>query len=117
MDNVIDYFSRKSYKEIMNASYCNNNDLTNIHRVYLGCLKQQDSNAIRDLIVKLEFKKSQIDHLTEEWETLNIQYQEILQHCINYLELPRTININLKKDNITISEEGHSWVIYDWNSG
>ena len=28
--------------------------------------------------------------------------------------MPKTINVNSKKDIITISEEGHSWVVYDF---
>lgn len=65
-------------------------------------------------ISELDFKREQIDKLTVEWENLRLQYQELLKHCISYLNLPRSISINYEKDSIMISEEGHSWVIYNY---
>lgn len=69
---------------------------------------------MRNLISELDFKREQIDQLTIEWENQRSQYQELLKHCISYLNLPRSISINYEKDSVMISEEGHSWVIYDY---
>lgn len=112
--NIIDFFSRKSYTEITTRDYQINDELTKRFGTYLGCLKHQDSKALRDISAELDFKREQIDKQTTEWELLNIKYQEILRHCLNYLNSPGTVDIKLEKDIIMISENGHAWVIYDF---
>lgn len=114
MDNVIDFFSKRSYKNLTTKDFQKNDELTEKHGIYLGCLKHQDTKEMRNLIAEMDFKREQIDKLTVEWENQQFQYQELLQHCLGYLNLPRSISINHEKDSVMVSEEGHSWVIYDY---
>jgi len=114
MENVIDFFSRKSYKKITEDYYLKNDELTEKHGIYIGCLIEQDARVIRNLLGELEDKHQQIQRITAEWETLYAQYTDLLQYCIGYLALPSSISINLEKDSVMISKDGHSWVVPDY---
>ncbi len=112
--NVVDFFSKQSYSEITTKKSHNNDELTEKFGVYLGCLMKKDTIAIRNLIGELEFKSEQINQLTTEWERLYSEHQELLHYCLDFLKNPRTKDINSEKDYVMISEDGHTWVIYDY---
>jgi len=114
MNNVIDFFSRKSYQEITLRDYQMNDELTDQYGIYIGCLIKQDVTTIRSLVGELDIKSEQIEQLTATWDALNQQYYEIIQNCLVYLNLPKTMNINLDKDSIMISEDGHAWVVHNY---
>ena len=114
MDNVIDFFSRSSYKDITSKHYQRNDEFTEKYGIYIGCLKEEDTKAIRNISAALEFKHQQIEQLNAEWANLYGQYCELLQHCLDYLKLPRDCTINLEKDTVMISVEGNSWVIHNY---
>ena len=49
MDNVIDFFSKQSYKDITTKDFQKNDELNEKHGIYLGCLKHQDTKEMRHL--------------------------------------------------------------------
>lgn len=113
--NVVDFFTKQSYTAITAQDFHRNNTMTEEMGVYLGCLVQSHASRLRSLIADLEFKRVQLDQLTEEWERLNDEKELLLQHCFNYLNNPGTKNINLEDDEMMIAENGHIWVIYNYD--
>jgi hypothetical protein len=112
--NVVDFFSRQSYLDITTKDSKANDDLTEKYGVYLGCLMKKDAKLFRNIMGELDFKRQQINQLTEDWERLYVDQQELLNYCLNFLKNPITKNINLEKDTVMVSENGHTWVIYDF---
>lgn len=111
--NVVDFFSKQSFSEITVKDFQTNDDLTEKYGVYLRCILKKDANLIRSLMGDLEFKREQINHLTEEWERAYFEHQEFLKYYLNLLNNPITKRINIEKDAVMIGEDGHIWVIYD----
>jgi hypothetical protein len=111
--NVIDFFSRQAYENLIKRNSSNIDDWTAKYGVYLGCLTEKDTKIFRNLIAVLEFKKEQINHLTMEWETLYSEQQSFLQYCIEFLKVPKAETINMEKDILSVGENGHTWIIYD----
>jgi len=112
---VFDFFTKKSIQEISSQNYSKNDELTNHYGVYLGALTKQDSHKIRNLILQLDYINEQINRLNEEWNQLDSERQELLQYCLNYLEsgIPEDRRINMDKDELMISKDGHTWVLYN----
>lgn len=66
------------------------------------------------MVGELDIKSEQIEQLTATWNDLNQQYNEIIKNCLVYLNLPKMMNINHDKDSIMISEDGHAWVVHNY---
>ncbi len=114
--NIIDFFTKKPYTELSAKDYKKNDELTEKYGVYLGCLTKKDATMLRVMKSELDFKSEQINHLTDEWERLYTEQQNLLDYCLKYLNSDNTASvINKNENDIMISEDGHVWFI-DINS-
>ncbi|WP_164667233.1 hypothetical protein [Virgibacillus doumboii] len=89
-----------------------NDNQVNKHGIYLGMMKPDDADQVKHLTVQLTFMTEQIDSLTKQREELSSKQNQLLRHCINYLESSIAPSIHPDKDSIMIDENNHTWVIY-----
>ncbi len=106
--NIIDIFTQRPYAELSAKDYQKNDELTVKYGVYMGCLKKSDSDKLREMRAELDFRCEQINRLTDEWERLSAEHQELLDYCLNYLNSFAS-KINKEENDIMISEDGHVW--------
>lgn len=113
MENIIDFYTGKTYKEVTAQDTAKNDALVDKYGVYLGNLIPQDTKRIRDLISQLHFLNNQIEQLNNEWDTINDEKMQLQEKFLRYLSPSKPLIIDNEKDSLIISQEGHVWVIYN----
>lgn len=114
MKNIIDLYSRQQFGKLNQQNHKENDALTTDYGHYLGVLKRSDTTSFRNLIDHLQFLSSQIEGLSKLWDFKKEEVSELTSYYLSYLNINNKLKqrINLDKDQVMVSEDGHVWVIF-----
>lgn len=104
---VIDMFSRKPM-DVIRQDTKQNDEMTSKDGIYAGHIDKELAKIVRDSVASLDAKSDQIDAMVADWEEQATEHFGMLDSILRLLDVD---GFHAGTHKLSISEDGHVWVI------
>ncbi|SFM52930.1 hypothetical protein SAMN03159341_14314 [Paenibacillus sp. 1_12] len=112
MDEIYDFFSRKSFNKLVDHDYEHNAETIEKHGKYIGVLTKQQTQLLRSTFDMLLFNKNQVEMLMSEYEDLRSDYEQKAFDAVIFLRASKNgVDYNSEDWELYVDVKGHCWII------